>query len=146
MTLPSKNSGYACLVRLDIMFSLWIWREFHLLQILKDLPMKRLIKLIFYGNDIKLINLRRRLTLADSWYIWSLRFWLLIPEINTSRNATEWLSCVSIVNLMLGRLLFKKSEKFNKCGSLSKTARMPSRYFKYNLDLLRLSIFSHLDL
>ena len=65
--------------------------------------------------------------------------------MNTSRKAMEWLICFSIVNLMLGCLLFKEFKKFNESCSLSKAARMSSTYFKQNLGLLRLYSFSHLD-
>ena len=42
----------------------------------------------------------------------------MIPEMNTSRKAMEWLFCFSIVNLMFGCLLFKKFKKFNEsCSS-----------------------------
>ena len=47
--------------------------------------------------------------------------------MNTSRKAMEWLFCFSIVNVMLGYLLFKK---FNESFSLSKAARMLSTYLK----------------
>ena len=36
----------------------------------------------------------------------------------------EWLICFSIVNLMLGCVLFKKSKKLNESCSLSKADRM----------------------
>ena len=49
-----------------------------------------------------------------------MRFWLLIPEMNTSRKVMEWLICFSIVNLMLRCLLFKISKKFNESCSLPK--------------------------
>ena len=62
--------------------------------------------------------------------------------MNTSRKAIEWLICFSILNLMLGCLLFKK---FNESCSLSKAARMSSTYLKQNLGLLRLYSLSHLD-
>ena len=52
--------------------------------------------------------------------------------MNTSRKVMEWLICLSIVNLMLGRLLFKKFKKFNESCSLPKAARMPSTYLKEN--------------
>ena len=39
--------------------------------------------------------------------------------MNTSRKAMEWLICFSIVNLMLGCLLFKKFKKFNESGEKS---------------------------
>ena len=50
--------------------------------------------------------------------------------MNTSRKAMEWFIYFSIVNLMLGFLLSKKSEKFNESCSLSKAARMSSTYLK----------------
>ena len=46
--------------------------------------------------------------------------------MNTLRKAMEWLTCFSVLNLMLGYLLFKKFEKFNECCPLSKAARMSS--------------------
>ena len=111
MTLSIKNGRYAFLIRLDLMFSMSLWKEFQLLQILTDLSIKRLIKLILYENDVKILKLRRRSAQVDLLYIWSVRFWSLIPGINTSRKAMEWLICFSIVNLMLGYLLFKKEIK-----------------------------------
>ena len=65
--------------------------------------------------------------------------------MNTSRKAIEWLICFSIVNLLLGCLLFKKIKKFNETCSLSKAARMSSTYLKQNLVLLRLYSLSHSD-
>ena len=57
MTLSIKNGGYAFLIRLDLMFSMSLWKEFQLLQILNDLFIRRLIKLILYENDyINYIN------------------------------------------------------------------------------------------
>ena len=50
--------------------------------------------------------------------------------MNTSRKAMEWLVCFSIVNLILGCLLFKKLKKFKESCSLSKAARMSSTYLK----------------
>ena len=50
--------------------------------------------------------------------------------MNTSRKTMEWLICFSIVSLMLGCLLFKKSKKFNESDSLSKAAIMSSTYLK----------------
>ena len=72
-------------------------------------------------------------------------FSLLIPEMNTLRKAMEWLICFSIVNLMLGCLLFRKFKKINESYSLSKAARMSSTYLKQNLVLLRLYSLSHSD-
>ena len=51
MTLLIKNGGYAFLIRLDLMFSMSLWKEFQLLQILNDLSIRHLIKLILYEND-----------------------------------------------------------------------------------------------
>ena len=48
--------------------------------------------------------------------------------MNTSRKGMEWLICFSIVNLMLGCLLFKEFKEFNESCSFSKAARMSSIY------------------
>ena len=60
MTLSIKNGGYAFLIRLDLMFSM-LSKEFQLLQILNDLSIKHLIKLILYENDVKLLKFQRSL-------------------------------------------------------------------------------------
>ena len=65
--------------------------------------------------------------------------------MNTSRKAMELLICFSIINLMLGCLLFKKFKKFNESCYLSKAARMSSTYLKQNLGSLRSYSLSHLD-
>ena len=57
MTLSIKNGGYAFLIRLDLMFSTSLWKEFQLLQISNDLSIKHLIKLILY--DVKLLKFNR---------------------------------------------------------------------------------------
>ena len=44
MALLIKNDGHAFLRRLDLMFSMSLWKEFQLLQILNDLFIKHLIK------------------------------------------------------------------------------------------------------
>ena len=59
-----------------------------------------------------------------------MRFRLLIPQMNASRKAMEWLTCFSIENVTLGCLLFKKIKKFNESCSFSKAARMSSTYFR----------------
>ena len=60
MTLLIKNGGYAFLIRLDLLLSMTLWKEFHLLRILNDLSTKHLIKLILYENDVKLLKFKRR--------------------------------------------------------------------------------------
>ena len=50
--------------------------------------------------------------------------------MNTSRKVMEWLICFSIVNLMLGCLLFEKFKNSNESCSMSKAARMSSTYLK----------------
>ena len=50
--------------------------------------------------------------------------------MNTSRKAMECLVCFSIVNLILGCVLFKKFKKSNQSCSLSKAAGMSSTYLK----------------
>ena len=59
MTLSIKSGGYAFLVRLELMFSMSLWKEFQSLQILKDLSIKHLIKLVLYENDVKLLIFKR---------------------------------------------------------------------------------------
>ena len=59
MTWSIKIGGYAFLIRLDLMFSMSLWKEFQLLQILNDLSIKHLIKLILYENDVKLLKFKR---------------------------------------------------------------------------------------
>ena len=56
MTLSIKNGRYAFLIRLDLMFSISLWKEFQLLQILNDLSIKHLIKLILYEHDLNLLK------------------------------------------------------------------------------------------
>ena len=100
------------------MFSMSFWKEFQVSQILNDLSIKHYIKLVSYENDVKLSKFKRSPGQVDLWYIWSVRFWLLIPETNTLKKAMEWLICFSMVNLMLGCLLFKNSKKFRESCSL----------------------------
>ena len=59
MTLAIKNGGHAFLMRGDLIFSMSLWKEFQLLQILNDLSIKHLIKLILYENDVKLLKFKR---------------------------------------------------------------------------------------
>ena len=59
MTLLIKNGGYAFLIRLDLKFSMSLWKEFQLLQILNNLSIRHLIKLILYENDVKLLKFKR---------------------------------------------------------------------------------------
>ena len=59
MTLSIKYGGYAFLTRLDLMFSTSLWKEFLLLQILNDLSIKHLIKVILYENDGKLLKFKK---------------------------------------------------------------------------------------
>ena len=51
-----KNGWYSFLIRLDLIFSMSLWKEFRLSQILNDLSIKHLIELIFYENDVKLLT------------------------------------------------------------------------------------------
>ena len=130
MILSIKNEEDAFLIRLDLMLSMSLWKEFQLKEILNVLFIKHLINLILFKNDVKLLKFRRRLVYVHLWYVWRVRFWLLIHEMNTSRKAMEWLICFSILSLMLGCLLFKKSKIVNVSCSLPKKARMSSTYLK----------------
>ena len=58
MALLIKDGGYAFLIRLDIMFSTSLWKEFRLLQILNGPSIKHLIKLILYEKDVKLLKFK----------------------------------------------------------------------------------------
>ena len=58
MTLSIKNSGYAFLIRLDLMFSMSLWKEFQVLQILNNLSIKHLIKLILFENGVKVLKFK----------------------------------------------------------------------------------------
>ena len=58
MALSIKNGGYAFLIRLGLMFSMSLWKEFQLLQILSDLSIRNLIKTILYENDVKFHGLK----------------------------------------------------------------------------------------
>ena len=73
--------------------------------------MRHLVKLVSHENDVKLVKFKGSHEYVDFSYVWSVRFWLLIPEINTSIKEMESLICLSRVNLMLGCLLFKKFKK-----------------------------------
>ena len=57
MTLSIKNGEYAYLIRLDLMLSVSLWKEFQLLQ--SVLSIKHLIKLILYKNNVKLLKFKR---------------------------------------------------------------------------------------
>ena len=59
MILSTNNDGYAFLVRLDLIFSMSLLKDFQLLQILNELSFRNLIKLILYENDVKLLKLER---------------------------------------------------------------------------------------
>ena len=59
MTLSIKNGGYAFLIRLDLMFSMSLWKEFQLLQILNDLSIRHLIKLILHENNVNFLKFKR---------------------------------------------------------------------------------------
>ena len=59
MTLLIKNGRYAFLIRLDLMFSMSLWKEFQLFQILSDLSIRHLIKLMLNEIDVKLLKFNR---------------------------------------------------------------------------------------
>ena len=53
------NGWYEFLIRLDLMLSMSLWKEFQLLQILNNQSVKQLIKQILYENDVKLLKFKR---------------------------------------------------------------------------------------
>ena len=64
-----KNDGYAFLIRLNLMFSMSLWKESQLLQILNDLSIRCLMKQILYENDVKLVKFKRSPVYVDLWYV-----------------------------------------------------------------------------
>ena len=60
MTLSIKNGGYAFIMRLGLMLSMSLWEEFQLFQILNNISIKHLIKLILDENDVNLLKFKRR--------------------------------------------------------------------------------------
>ena len=58
MSLSIRNGGHAFLIRMDLMFPMSLWKEFQLLQILNDLSIKHLVKLILCENDVKLLKIK----------------------------------------------------------------------------------------
>ena len=63
MTLSINNEGYAdwiCIFDKIRFNAFYGWKEFQFLQILNDLSIKHLIKLILYENDVKLLKLRTK--------------------------------------------------------------------------------------
>ena len=68
MTLSIKNGGYAFVIKLYLMFSMSLWKEFQLLQVLSDWSIRHLIKLISYENDVKLLKFKRSPVWVNLWY------------------------------------------------------------------------------
>ena len=104
MILQNKNVGYGFFTRWDLMFSMSLSKEFQLLQVL--------IYPTFYATnlvwkDVKRSKFQRNSVYVDLWYVWSVRFWLPIPETKTSRETMHVLICFSIVSLVSRFLLFK---------------------------------------
>ena len=60
MTSLIRSDRYTFLIRLDLMLSMSLWKEFQLLQILNYLSTKHLIELILYENDVKFLKFKRR--------------------------------------------------------------------------------------
>ena len=59
MNLSIKNGAYELLIRLNLILSMSLREEFQSLQILNDLSIRHLIKLILYENDVKLLKFKR---------------------------------------------------------------------------------------
>ena len=64
MTLLIKNGRYAFLKRLDLMFSMSLWKDYLLLQTLNDLSTRHFIKLIWFENLTSKIKI---------WYAFNVR-------------------------------------------------------------------------
>ena len=59
MMLLIKNNGYAFSIRLGLMFSMSLRKNFQLLQILNDLSIKHLIKVILNESNVKLLKFKK---------------------------------------------------------------------------------------
>ena len=55
MTLSIKNGGYAFLIRLDLMLSMSLWKEFQLLQTLINVKQLNSFKLCAVKKSLKMI-------------------------------------------------------------------------------------------
>ena len=78
MTLSIKNFAYAFLRRLDLIFSMSLWKESRLLQMLNDLSIRYLIKLILHESDVKLLKFKSSSVWVDLW--WCLKSEILIID------------------------------------------------------------------
>ena len=77
-----KDGGYAFLKRTDLMLSTSLWKGFQLLQILKDLSTKHLIKLIWYENN-------RFISICDMFEGWYFDSWYL-KWIHQEKRLNGW--------------------------------------------------------
>ena len=57
------------------------WKEFQFLQILNDLTIKHLIKLILFENDVKLLEFKTGPVQVDLRYVWSVRYLKWIHQV-----------------------------------------------------------------
>ena len=75
MTLLIKNGRYAFSIRLDLMLSMSLWKEFQLLQILHEPS----IKLMLYENDVKLLKFGEALykLICGMFEVWDFDYWYL---------------------------------------------------------------------
>ena len=114
--LSIKNGGYAFLIRLDLMLSMSLWKQFQLLQTLNDLSVKHLMKLILYENDLKLLKFKGGLVKV---YLWCLNGEILINCTWNEyiKESDGMVDLFFIINLMLAYLIFKKSKKSNESCS-----------------------------
>ena len=58
------------MIWLDLILSISLWKEFQLLQILNDLSIKHVTKLIVYENDVKILKygiLECEIYTIDTW-------------------------------------------------------------------------------
>ena len=105
MTLSIKNGGYGFLIRLDLMLSMSLWKEFQLLQTLNHLSIKHLIKLILYGNDAKRREGLYRL-ICDIFEVWDFDYWYLkFSSSDSFPKLRPTASSISTFNYNLARFL-----------------------------------------
>ena len=89
------KTRWAFLVRLPLIISTSLWKEFHFLQISEDYFIKHLVKTSSHKYYLKFLISSM---LLNFWSIWSKIFLLSISQMNPPRKMIQWLTCFSLAN------------------------------------------------
>ena len=68
------------------MFSMSLWKEFYLLQIINDLSIKHLIQIILYENDVKLWREAPYRSICDMREMWDFDY----PYLKWMHDGKQW--------------------------------------------------------